>query len=182
MQRHRNRSGAANMSQRIVISSLLLAGASAAGAVVYSISLLNQPIVLPTMPPMRAPPLLFDMTPTRVRTTVEWQKVFVTVPRWDFLHDHMIWRRMQFEDWDVLPTDTRNSGLQRLLTRYGSLATDRHAWRTMTANDWDDVPQPARAMAIAGMIEYWIWHYDVGAHAGMDGPSAMSRLVLICRP
>jgi hypothetical protein len=120
------------------------------------------------VPSIRASTLLFDMTPIRVRTTVEWQKVFVTVPRWDFLHDHTIWQRMHFEDWDVLPTDTRNSGLQRLLNRYGSLATDRRAWQAMTANDWDDVPQPARAMAFAGMIEYWVGHYAVGADVGLD--------------
>lgn len=164
------------LTQRIIASSMLVAGVSAAGAALYATRILKQPIVLPVVPSIRASALLFDTTPVRVRTTVEWQKMFVEVPRWDFLHDHTIWRRMQFEDWDVLPADTRNTGLQRLLDRYGSLATDRRAWRTMTANDWDDVPQPARAMAVAGMIEYWVRHYDVGAGAGID-PEFAARTV-----
>jgi transglycosylase-like protein with SLT domain len=158
--------------QRVVASFLLLATVAAAGAALYVIRALQQPILLPTVPSIRPAALLFDVTPVRVRTTVEWQKVFITVPRWDFLHDHTIWRRMQFEDWDVLPADVRKSGLQRLLNRYGSLAADRRAWRAMTANDWDDVPQPARVMAIAGMIEYWVGHYNVGTDAGLDRESA----------
>jgi hypothetical protein len=154
--------------KRAVTSLLLLAAASAAVAAFYVIRVSQEPISLPVVPSIQPAALLFDVTPVRVRTTVEWQKVFITVPRWDFLHDPTIWRRMQFEDWDVLPADTRKSGLQRLLKRYGSLASDRQAWRTMTANDWDDVPQPARVMAIAGMIEYWVGHYNVGADAGLD--------------
>ncbi len=156
------------LTKRIAASFVLLVCVSALAAAIYAARVLEVPIALPTVPSIRASTFLFDLTPIRVRTTVEWQKVFVTVPRWDFLHDHTLWRRMQFEDWDVLPADARNSGLQRLLTRYGSLATDRGGWRTMTANDWDYVPQPARVMAIAGMIEYWVGRYNVGADAGLD--------------
>ncbi len=159
------------LTQRFAASFLLLAVVAAVAAL-YVIRALQQPLLLPTVPSTRPAASLFDETPVRVRTTVEWQKVFVTVPRWDFLHDHTIWRRMQFEDWDVLPADVRKSGLQRLLNRYGSLAANRKEWRTMTANDWDDVPQPARVMAFAGMIEYWVAHYRVGAEAGIDRESA----------
>jgi hypothetical protein len=155
------------LTQRVVASFLLVAAASAAAVVLYVIRISQEPILLPVVPSIRPAALLFDLTPVRVRTTVEWQKVFVTVPLWDFLHDHTVWRRMQFEDWDVLPADTRKSGLQRLLDRYGSLATDHKAWRAMTADDWDDVPQPARVIAIAGMIEYWVRHYNVGEEAGL---------------
>jgi hypothetical protein len=153
--------------QRVAASFLLLATVAAAGAVRRAIRIAQQPILLPAVTSIPALRLLFDLTPVRVRTTVEWQKVFLTVPHWDFLHDHTIWQRMQFEDWDVLPADTRKSGLQRLLDRYGALATDRRKWQTMTANDWDDVPQPARVMAIAGMIEYWTAYYNVGFDAGL---------------
>jgi hypothetical protein len=147
---------------------VLLATGSAAATAFLVIRDSREPILLPPVPRIRPAALLFDMTPLRVQTTVEWHKVFITVSRWQFLRDHTIWLRMQFEDWDVLPADTRDSGLQRLLDRYGSLATDRDAWRTMTADDWDGVPQPARVMAIAGMIEYWAGHYRVGADAGLD--------------
>ena len=156
------------LTQRVVASSIMLAIVSAAAVAFQVIRTSQQPILLPVVPSIRPAARLFDMTPVRVRTTVEWQKVFLTVPRWDFLHDRTIWQRMQFEDWDVLPADVRKSGLHRLLHRYGSLATDHYAWRTMTANDWDDVPQPARVMAIGGMIEYWVGHYDVGGDAGLD--------------
>jgi hypothetical protein len=156
------------LTRRVVTCVVLLATGSAAATAFRIIQDSREPILLPAVPRIQPAALLFDMTPVRVQTTVEWQKAFVTVPRWQFLRDHTIWLRMQFEDWDVLPADTRRSGLRRLLDRYGSLATDRHAWRTMTADDWDAVPQPARVMAIAGMIEYWVGHYRVGADAGLD--------------
>jgi transglycosylase-like protein with SLT domain len=163
--------GPANISRRpwrAVVGALLVAVAGLSAAGMYLQRGLNEPIALPAVLAIDVTAALFDVTPTKVRKTVAWQKVFVTVPRWDFLRDRTIWQQMQFEDWDSLPDDAREAGLERLLDRYGGLALDRHAWRTMTAEDWDDVPQPVRAMAFAGMVEYWVGHYDVGASWGLD--------------
>src|SRR4051794_5337899 len=125
------------LTQRAVTGLVLLATGAAVATAFLVIRESREPILPPPVPRIRPADLLFDMTPVSVRTTVDWQKVFITVPRWQFLRDHTIWLRMQFEDWDVLPADTRASGLQQLLLRYGPLATDRHAWRAMTADDWD---------------------------------------------
>src|SRR4051812_39767583 len=110
------------LTQRVVTGLLLLASGAAAVTAFRVIHEAREPIVLPPVRRIQPATLLFDLSPIRVQTTVEWQKAFVTVPRWQFLRDHTIWLRMQFEDWDVLPADTRRSGLRRLLDRYGALA------------------------------------------------------------
>ncbi len=112
------------LTQQIVASFLLLATIAAVAAALYLIRVSQQPIRLPVVPSIRPAALLFDVTPVRVRTTVEWQKVFISVPHWDSLHDHTIWRRMQFEDWDVLPADTRKKRTAAI-TRSVRITRDR---------------------------------------------------------
>jgi hypothetical protein len=111
---------------------------------------------------------LFDVTPITVVTTANWQKIRVTLPRWQFLRDHTVWRRMHFEDWDRLPAGLRSAGLDQVLDRYGWLTTARDAWTTMTPEDWDSVPQPIRAMAFVTMIEHWVAFYRVGDAFALD--------------
>ena len=109
-------------------------------------------------------------------TTVAWQKFRITIPRHQLLTDHTIWQRMHFEDWDVLAPDVRGAGLERLIGRYGALATARDAWPGMTASDWDAVAQTVRAMAFVGMIEHWVDFYSVGREYGLD-PRAVRRTI-----
>jgi hypothetical protein len=110
----------------------------------------------------------YDTTPTVVTVTRSWMKFSRVMPRYQFLDDATVWREMHFDDWDRLDAAAREIGLPRLLARYGHLAADVPLWRQMTALDWDQVPQPIRAMAIVGMIEYWVQFDETGAGYGLD--------------
>jgi hypothetical protein len=90
------------------------------------------------------------------------------MPRYQFREDATIWRQMHFEDWDRLDTAARHDGLAQLFARYGHLVADVALWQRMSALEWDQVPQPLRAMAIVGMLEYWVQYYDVGHAHGLD--------------
>ncbi len=110
----------------------------------------------------------FDTTPVDVVYTADWEKFSITVPRYVFETDHTIWARMHFEDWDRLPARERVVPLDRLLARTGLVIHAGDCWPVMTAADWDMVPQPVRAIAILGVIEYWVRFYAVGELHGLD--------------
>jgi hypothetical protein len=146
------------------LAAALLLGA--AGLVVLQRHLQSQ------LPPAAAPvdvfATLFDTRPVTVTITALWQKAPLEMPRWQFLADHHIWLRMNFEDWDRLPNDLRAAGLERLLARHGDFITDPARWPAMTAADWDAVPQPVRAMAFVEMIDRWADFYRPGEAFGLD--------------
>ena len=165
---------------RVLCRALVLAGVLAfAGAALHLHRQITGPIPLPWVPPINVFATLVDVTPTTVITTVDWQIIPVTVPRWQFLVDNTLWRRMHFQDWDRLSEDLRTQGLERLLKRYGHLVTNRTGWRTMSQYDWDSIPQPIRAMATVGMIEYWVRRYDVGAAYGLDHGTVLRTIKAI---
>ena len=149
-----------------------------AGAVVL---LQNQRLAqpLPDAPPIDIFAALFDTRPVTVTTTALWQKAPVVMARWEFLASRNIWLRMNFDDWDRLPADLRDAGLQRMLARYGPLIFARQRWPAMSAADWDQVPQPIRAMAFAGMIEDWARRDIVAEAYGVDPYEATQTMKAI---
>jgi hypothetical protein len=126
------------------------------------------PIGLPVVTPRPGLTTFYDITPTSVTVTRHWLKFSLVMPRYQFLENATVWRQMHFEDWDQLDPVVRQQGLARLFARYGHLLADVTQWRRMSALDWDEVPQPLRAMAIVGMIEFWVQHYAVGEIHGLD--------------
>lgn len=150
-----------------------------AGAGIFVVRKLAEPVPLPVVDPIDVFARFYDQTPTTVVTTANWRKVTTTVPRYQFVSDHTIWRRMHFEDWDRLVAEARTLGLARLLERYGRLITARDAWPSMSAHDWDQVPQPIRAMAFVGMIEHWVEFYAVGAAFSLDRREVMQAVKAI---
>jgi hypothetical protein len=165
---------------RVLCRALVVGGVLAcAGAALHLHRWIHEPIPLPSVPTIDVFATLVDVTPTTVMTTVDWQKIPVRVPRWQFLVDHTLWLRMHFQDWDRLSEDLLTRGLERLLRRYGHLVGNRQAWRTMSAYDWDAIPQPIRAMATVGMIEYWVSRYDVGATFGLDREAVLRTIKAI---
>ena len=105
---------------RLVSRAVALVGVLAcAGAALQLHRRINEPIVLPSVRSIDVFATLVDVTPTTVMTTIDWQKIPVTVPRWQFLIDHTLWLRMHFQDWDRVSDDLRTQGLERLLKRYG---------------------------------------------------------------
>jgi hypothetical protein len=128
----------------------------------------RSPMWLPEVPPRSPLAIFYDVTPVTVTVTRNWEKFTLVRPRYEFLTDAVLWRQMHFDDWDRLDTASRYEGLTRLLAMHGHLVADPSLWRRMTPLEWDDVPQPVRAMAIVGMIEYWIRFYAVGAAYELD--------------
>jgi hypothetical protein len=153
-----------------LVAALLLgvvAIVSTAGGL-YLYRRVNEPVIPPPVGDLDVFASLFDVRPVTVRTTIAWEKLTETVPRWRFLADRTIWLRMHFEDWDQLPADLRAEGLGRMLDRYGRYAVTPALWTVMTADDWDQVPQPIRAMAFVSMIEHWVQFYAVGEGFDLD--------------
>jgi hypothetical protein len=145
---------------------LLVSSAAGVGNQVY-----REHRTLPWLPTVVPRPVLstfYDTTPTVVIVTRHWTKFSRVMPRYQFLDDPTVWREMHFEDWDRLDATARQDGLTRLLARYGQFVADVPLWRRMTAIDWDQVPQPVRAMAVVGMIEYWVRFYEIGTGYGLD--------------
>jgi hypothetical protein len=126
------------------------------------------PLWVPTVAPRPILTIFYDTTPTTVTVTRHWLKFSLVMPRYQFREDATIWRQMHFEDWDRLDTAARHDGLAQLFARYGHLVADVALWQRMSALEWDQVPQPLRAMAIVGMLEYWVQYYDVGHAHGLD--------------
>ena len=74
-----------------------------------------------------------------------------------------LWQRMHLVDWNGVPRDVREAGLDTMLARYRCVLMQPSTWDAMTAEDWDEIPQPIRTVAYRQMIRYWAGFYDVGA-------------------
>ena len=151
-----------------VIAGVLLLGAAVTSVVLERRWTAVPPPAVPSIDVFAA---LFDTRPLRLNTTVMWQKLPHVIPRWQFLIDYTIWRRMNVEDWDGLPEDIRTAALGHMLDRYGSLVSARAKWPAMSAADWDLVPPTIRAMAFVGMVEHWLDVYCVGTSRARPRPS-----------
>jgi hypothetical protein len=109
-----------------------------------------------------------DDAPVAVTITAAWQTVPLMTTRDAIRSDVTVWRKMNFSDWDTVPSDLRAEGLDAMLGRFRYLLADPALWDRMTADDWDRVPQPMRALAYRHMAEYWSGYYNVGEEFGID--------------
>jgi hypothetical protein len=116
-------------------------------------------------PSVAAPTILEpwrEATPLNVTMTVDWTKILLTVRTDEVRYPGVLWRRMNFDDWDQVPDEIRDDALTRMVERYRSVLGAPAVWDRMTAAEWDDVPQPIRAMAYIQMLRYWSGYYQVG--------------------
>lgn len=93
--------------------------------------------------------------PIQATITVSWKKIPFTVTARDIDHNGIFWRNAYISDWDVVPKDPREKGLQKMLEKYGVFIQNEVVWEKMTRSDWDTVPQPIRSMAFMKMLNYW---------------------------
>jgi Transglycosylase SLT domain len=137
---------------------------------------------IPPAPDAALDDVLWDRSPVPVTLTIDWQKVFVTVPAETVRSDVTLWREMNFDDWDRIPAPLRQAGLERMWARYGSVVHDPNRWDRMETYEWDWIPQPIRAMAFIEMIRYWSGFYQVGASFGLPRgtvTNTMSAIVMV---
>jgi hypothetical protein len=86
---------------------------------------------------------------------------------YELLSDHTLWRRMHFDDWDTVPSGTREDALERMWRASSRVIATPREWDRMTVEDWDGVPQPIRAQAFIQMMRYWSGRYHVGESFGL---------------
>jgi hypothetical protein len=113
----------------------------------------------PAAPPLWMAP---DLSMVGIRVTASWEKLPETTTVFALERDPTIWRRMLFDDWDLIPDPLRARVVDEMFRHYRRAMEGPAEWTRMTAFDWDDVPQPIRAMAFIRMSEYWNEHYGVG--------------------
>ncbi len=93
--------------------------------------------------------------PVSATVTVNWHRIpFATSIR-NIENYGFFWRNAYIEDWDTVPEDVREKGLDRMLNKYGQLIWNSSLWPEMAPSDWDHVPQPIRSMAFMKMLDYW---------------------------
>jgi hypothetical protein len=120
-----------------------------------------------------------DQTPVQVTITAAWQKVSITVPTYAVRSDVTLWRKMNFDDWDVLDRPLRQEGLTAMWAEFSGLVHAPRMWDHMTAHDWDLVPQPIRAMAYIEMVRYWSGYYQVGTRFGLPRGTVTNTMAAI---
>ena len=124
-------------------------------------------VVRPHVPPVDPYTALFDLTPLTVTITAGTETVPWSTTVHDIQTDVTLWRRMHLADWNPIPVDVREEGLDNMLTRYRPILMNPAAWDKMEATDWDLVPQPIRTVAYRQMVAYWAGYYNVGAGYGL---------------
>jgi hypothetical protein len=85
---------------------------------------------VPAPPHRSAYRSLVDLRPVSLTITVHWQKVPLTTTVERLLRDPFLWRNMNFDDWDRVPSALRAAALERMIERYDSVLTGPHAWAT----------------------------------------------------
>jgi hypothetical protein len=122
----------------------------------------RRPLALPAVPPRSAADAFVDLAPITVSISVPGAQLPWPTTRDAVVSAVPLWRRMHLADWNRLPADLRERGLDRMLLLYDPILASPQAWDRMTATDWDTVPQPVRTVAYRHMIDYWAGYYDVG--------------------
>ena len=117
---------------------------------------------LPVVAPVSVQAAFVDSAPITVTISAPgWQLPWQTTTD-ALLGDASLWRMMHVADWNRVPDDLREQGLDTMLTRYQTILVSPSAWDRMTADDWDQIPQPIRMMAFRYMAQYWAGYYDIG--------------------
>jgi hypothetical protein len=130
----------------------------------------------PTVPAPSVEAAFLDRTPLAVTISVPgWQLPWPTTAA-ALLEDASLWRMMHVADWNRVPDDLREQGLDAMLERYQAILVSPAAWDRMTADDWDRIPQPIRMMAFRHMAAYWAGYYDVGGRDGL-APALVSETI-----
>ena len=122
----------------------------------------QRPVPLPPVPSRSPGHAFVDLTPITVSISVPGAQLPWPTTRDAVASSLPLWRRMHLADWNRLPTDLRESGLDRMLALFDPILASPQAWDRMTAVDWDQVPQPVRTVAYRHMADYWAGYYDVG--------------------
>ncbi|MEO5820600.1 MAG: transglycosylase SLT domain-containing protein [Vicinamibacteraceae bacterium] len=154
----------ANRLRSIALASLVLLGTLGAGA-----AWLRQWLST-TLPDVRPPSIravFTDATPLMVTISVPGAQLPWPSTPDAIRSDVTVWRMMHSADWNRLPDGLRETGLEHMLTRFGSILVSPTAWDRMTAADWDRVPQPIRTVAYRHMAAYWAGYYDAGGQYGL---------------
>lgn len=160
---------------------VLAAVAATALAVAHEVTVYRLAHPLPARAPAPAPWMAPDLRPVTVQVTASWQKLTEVTTAHAFARDHTVWRRMHFDDWDVVADPLRAFVVDRMFARYREVLGGPEVWAQLTVVDWDDVPQPMRAMAFIRMVDYWNEHYGVGvayAIARQHLADTMSAIVM----
>jgi hypothetical protein len=125
-------------------------------------------IPLPVVAPPSVEAAFLDSAPLTVTISPPgWQLPWPTTSD-ALLRDATLWRMMHVADWNRVPDDLRERGLDAMLARYQAILVSPSAWDAMTAGDWDRIPQPIRMMAFRYMAQYWAGYYDVGQPEGLS--------------
>jgi hypothetical protein len=122
----------------------------------------QRPVPLPPLPSQPAWTAFVDRTPITISISVPGAQLPWPTTHDAILHHLPLWRRMHIADWNRLPTELREGGLDRMLALFEPILASPQAWDRMTAVDWDQVPQPVRTVAYRHMADYWAGFYDVG--------------------
>jgi hypothetical protein len=122
----------------------------------------RRPVPLPALPSPPSWIAFVDVTPIMVSISVPGAQLPWPTTRDAVLNHLPLWRRMHLADWNRLPPDLREGGLDRMLALFEPILASPQAWDRMTALDWDRVPQPVRTVAYRHMTAYWAGFYDVG--------------------
>lgn len=129
-------------------------------------------------PPQPELPVV-DLTPVETAEMRGWDSTPLVVTAEEVRTDVFLWRRMFFYNWDRIGTPLRREGLEAMHVRYRHLLHGPGLWSHLDAGDWDRVPQAMRAMAVLGMIDCWVGHYQVGAAHGLSLREVSRRLKAI---
>jgi hypothetical protein len=111
---------------------------------------------------------LVDLRPVSLTLTVHWQKVPVTTTMERLLRDPFLWRNMNFDDWDRVPSALRAAALERMVERYEPVLTEPNAWATTDTDLWDYVPQPIRAAVFQRMVSHWEAYYGLAERYALN--------------
>lgn len=110
--------------------------------------------VLPGVRSIDSLTALFESTPMTVSIEAGSDRVPWPTTVHDLRGDVVLWRRMHLADWNRVPADLREQGLDNMLARYRPILMNPSAWDAMDTTDWDLVPQPIRTVAYRQMVAY----------------------------
>ena len=122
----------------------------------------------PYIKPISAYSTIVNDHTLEARITAGGFKLPFKAVRSDVESNGFFWRNAYIDDWDLLPADARERGLEKLMEKYKGFLFDAGKWSEMNASSWDYVPPPVRTIAYMNMIDYWSRHYNGGKKFGMS--------------